>query len=355
MTDIVFILPPDRNIAIGGYKVVYEYANRLSKRGWRVSIGYSCRNVGMTYKLPTLIRMMLVKLVSEYRRFIYPRWFKLTPKVKKFCIYNDNDVPKCDVMVATACGTASLVSKQTSYKKFYLIQGYETWGGRTEDEVKATYSLGLHNIVIAEWLKNIVDESCGKDNSILIPNGIDLQEFSLDIPPAERKVKRICMLYHKGEYKGSKFGIKALIMLKTIYPELQAVLFGVPPRPNALPRWIDYVQNASSLQLRHIYNDSQLYLYPAIEEGFGLTCVESMACGCALCSTDYRGVHEFAVDKENALLSPVRDVEAMVKNASLLLSDDSLRIKLAEKGHECVQMFDWEKSVDKLEKIFIQS
>lgn len=50
------------------------------------------------------------------------------------------------------------------------------------------------------------------------------------------------MLYHNSEHKGTKYGIEALNRLKELYPDLQAILFGTPARPNNLPDWIQYVQ-----------------------------------------------------------------------------------------------------------------
>lgn len=350
MNNIIFILPPDNDNPIGGYKIVYEYANRLVKRGWSVSIGYDCRGVGQNYSLYKCIKKYLIKLISKYRCSFYPRWFSLSPDVEKFCIYKDKDVPLCDYLVATAYATASLVSKQAARKKIYFIQGFEAWDGRTVNEIKESYRLGMENIVIAKWLKQIVDESCGSDNSTIIPNGIDMQEFSVDIPPEKRNVKRICMLYHQGEYKGSKYGIQVLLELKKIYPDLQAILFGVPERPKGLPAWIEYIQNASSVQLRKIYNDSQVFLYPALAEGFGLTCVESMACGCALCVTDYLGAHEFAMAGQNALISPVKDVGTMVKNACKLLEDTDVRCRLARQGMAKAKEFNWDTTIDAFEK-----
>jgi len=40
MNNVSLVLYPEKNFAIGGYKVVYEYANRLSKRNWTVNIVY---------------------------------------------------------------------------------------------------------------------------------------------------------------------------------------------------------------------------------------------------------------------------------------------------------------------------
>lgn len=76
-----------------------------------------------------------------------------------------------------------------------------------------------------------------------------------------------------------------------------------------------------------------------------------MACGAALVSTDYQGVHEYAVDGVNALLSPVKDVDALVSNVSKLFDNDELRYQLAEAGIKSVQEnFNWDIAVNKFEK-----
>lgn len=350
MKTVTFVLPQEKNNPIGGFKIIYSYANHLILRGWQVNIGYDCRRVGERVHIIKPIKKLMSQKISEYRCKNYPKWFLLSSKVRKFCIYSSEDIGHTDNLIATAVGTADLVNEHKGSKKFYFIQDYEVWDGKTKAEVEATYRLGMNNIVISRWLKNIVDDVCENDNSIFIPNGIDMQNFFVDNCPIKRQ-KKISMLFHQGVYKGSTYGIQVLEKLKKIYPDLDAVLFGVPKRPDYLPRWIEYVQNATSEQLHKIYNESQIYLYPAIEEGFGLTCVESMACGCALCSTDYRGVHEFAINEENALLSPVRNVDAMVHNACRLIDDQELRIKLAENAIERVKYFSWEKSVDSLVKL----
>jgi len=349
MKDVIFILPSAGNKPVGGYKVVYEYANRLAKRGWKVSIGYDCRHIGDGLHMPNFIKKKLVSVLGETRRILYPRWFHLASEINKFCIYNNNKKIESANGVATACTTADIVYNNNFENKLYLIQGYETWAD-SESSVKATYRLDMKNIVISSWLKNIVDEVTGNNDSTLIKNGINREEFYIDIP-LEKRGQKLCMLYHNSEKKGSLYGVKAIEKIKCIYPELEVTLFGTSRRPYNLPGWIKYVQNANVDLLREIYNESKVFLYPALEDGFGLTCIESMACGCALCSTNYNGVYEFAVNEKNALLSPVRDVEAMVSNIKRLLSDDNFRIKIANSGHDSICKFDWDTSVDAFENM----
>ena len=344
---IIFVLPGLSRHPVGGFKIVFEYANRFTACGHDVCIVFDCLAGSLRHrKIPSFFRHVCYKLFVWY----YTKWFTLNPKIRKVCAYtgiNDKEIPDADFICATAVCTADDVAKLSANKgkKLYFIQGFENWGGWSVDAVKKTYQLGMKNIVIAKWLEKIVRDS-GAD-CVLIPNGIDFDVFDIDIPIASRKGHTISMLYHEQVDKGSTYGIAALKALKDQYPDLQATLFGVPERPVDLPTWIHYVQNATQNQLRKIYNHTKIYLCPSIKDGFGLTGAEAMACGCAYVASDYGGVHEYATDRRNVLLSPPKDVKGLVAHISYLFDDDDKRIQLAQQGYKDIQNFNWNQSVDK--------
>lgn len=352
---ITFVLPGYLRSPAGGYKMIFEYANRLTLRGHKVAIAFDCFQGAQGHqKIPSFLKKLCYRFLVWY----HPKWFALHPKVRKVCAYtgiNDREIPDADFVCATAVGTANDVAKLSINKgeKLYFIQDFENWGRWTADAVKETYRLGMKNIVIAKWLEKIVLDS-GAD-CVLIPNGIDFDVFNIDIPIASRKRHTISMLYHEQVHKGSAYGIAALKKLKERYPDLQATLFGVPKRPDDLPAWIQYIQSATQPQLRQVYNQSKIYLCPSIKEGFGLTGAEAMACGCAYVASDYGGVHEYATDGRNVLLSPPKDVEGLVEHISYLFDHDDERIKLAQHGYEDIQTLDWNRSVDKFEAVLKDS
>ncbi len=338
---------------VGGMKIVFEYANRLTERGYDVGIIFDV-HVGMSETrkyIPRSLKNILYPLFVMY----YPRWFKLDPRVRKICArtgINNNEVPDGDIIIATNVETAEPVAKlsHSKGKKLYFIQDFENWSKEwPENKVKKTYHLGLTNIVIANWLEKIVEKDGA--SCTLIPNGIDFNIFNIDIPISERSRHIVSMLYHAQPHKGAKYGVRALFKLKEKYPDLKAYLFGVPSRPVNLPDWFIYVQNATPLQLRKIYNKSLIYLCPSIAEGFGLTGAEAMACGAAYVSSDYGGVHEYAEDGRNVLLSAPRDVDGLVNNVSYLFDHPEERIRMAETGYQDIHQFDWEKTLDKFEKV----
>lgn len=340
---VQFVLYGFSKNPIGGCKIVYEYANRLTQQGEDVTILFDCRDSLKRYHVYEPIRKLLVKVLV----WIYPRWFPLSKKVIKKAMFSwgDNEIPNGDVIIATAAVTANLVASLSDLKgkKFYFIQDYENWN-MNDEEVCETYRLGMKNIVISRWLEKIVDNQ-GKGKAVYIPNGIDFNIFNIDKNVTERNCMTVSMLYHRSSHKGSCYGIEALEMVKKHYPELKACLFGVPKRPEALPDWIEYKQNATQKELRSIYNNSAIFLCPTIKEGFGLTGAESMACGCALVSTEYEGVLEYATNDKNTLLSPVKDAQALAANIERLIEEPQLRIKLAEQGYQDIKKLDWNNSV----------
>ena len=92
-----------------------------------------------------------------------------------------------------------------------------------------------------------------------------------------------------------------------------------------------------------------MFLNSSAREGFGLPCIEAMACGCALVSTDNGGSRDYAFHDETALVAARGDVEALADHIELLLVDDARRLRLARSGLEFIQRYDWDASARRLE------
>ena len=340
---ICFVLPRFSRRPIGGYKIVFEYANRLQKKGYEIILLFLNENTFVEHRVPSRFNSVCSNIMTK----IEPRWFPLDKKIKKGSGINNayRKLADIDVCVATGAETVKICKELfPNSKKLYLIQGFETWV-MNENAVFDTYNEDFKKIVVSSWLEKIVNEH-SKDKALLIKNPIDLKVYVSKTPIEKRKTHTIGLLYHSEENKGLKYSIKALEILKKKYPDLDVYMFGTSDPKEAIPGLAKYVKDATQSQTIDIYNQVSVFMCSAIHEGFGLTGMEAMACGAALASTNYEGIHEYGKDGVNCLLSPIKDVEAMVENVSRLFDDDALRYTISEDGRKSLNTFHWDKAVE---------
>ncbi|MFV9754062.1 glycosyltransferase family 4 protein [Lactobacillus gasseri] len=328
--------------------MAFEYANRLVKENHEVLILYLNQDLLKNYSVPLVVKRKIAKILTK----IEPKWFDLNKKIKKISNLDldyKEKLGKLDVCIATSAEkTVEEVNKNLIAKtKLYLIQDYENWN-ISDKELIATYKLGFKNIVVAKWLKQIVDQY-SPTGSVLIPNAIDTSIYTETVPIQNRDNHTIALLYHESPHKGLKNAFKVLDKLKQKYPDLKVIMFGKFPKPE-LPNWITYYKGASQKKTVEIYNSVKVFLCSTIEEGFGLTGIEAMACGACLVSTDYRGVREYAVNNYNSLLSPVGDIDAQVENVIRIFENKELQKNISSNGIQHVKKFKWSEAMKKLNK-----
>lgn len=348
---ITFVVNSFSRQPTGGLKIIYQYANHFAERGHTVTIVFCVSNPVAKYegKVPYAVRYMAQKAIVQKG----PRWYPLDNRVKK--IYTTamtaQTIPDGDAVFATAIGTARPVADLPSCKgkKYYLIQDFENWSC-SDDEVYATYNLGMTNIPIAKWLADIVQEKTGKE-PYYIPNAIDTDLFHVKTENRLRYPHSIAMIYQRGEHKGFQYGYQVCLKLKENYPDLRCHIFGLSKREPEWLQWIKYTENATQEQLVGIYNSVSVFLCSSVEEGFGLCGAESMACGCAFATTGYRGVYTYAKNEENALISPVKDVDALYQNVCRLFDDGELRTRLSQKGRKDIEKMSWNNAFDKMDRL----
>lgn len=347
---ITFIFPHPVDGPTGGYKVAYEYANRLVADGYRVNIVYSgslfWKKKSLYFKLTNCVRY----IQQLFKGYSCRGWFALDKRVKEHFTLSLNyrHVPKSDIYICTSPYTAMYVKDYPTENKFYFIQDYENWGAVTDEMLRETYHYPLKKIVISDWLAEIMKEE-GCDYTI-IKNGFDFNYFKKDIDIAEKERYTIAMMYRIAPQKGCKYGFEALNIVKQKYPQLKVNIFGICSKPANLPDWYTYYKSPNKDTHNRIYNESSIYLGCSSVEGWGLPIGEAMICGAAVVCTDNHGYREMAIDGENALISPIKDAEGLANNIIKLFEDETLRQKIATNGNKFIQQFNWDNSYKKLKQ-----
>ena len=338
----------------GGVKVVFEYANRLQERGHDVSVIYPLfpmRGKAKWFDVKKLVNRVL-RVIVNLKHGNHVDWFNLKANLIRVPVISEKNIPDADIIVATWWETAYYIKgySRNKGKKFYLIQHYEIWGGPKE-KVDKTYRLGLHNIVISNWLKNIL-ESLGTKVEAVILNGVNSDEFYPEYVERDDSKIRILMPYRSQEWKGIKDGLKALEIVKGDHENVRLVMFGPKPRKGELFKGVEFHLQPTQNELRRIYNSCDIFVFPSCCEGFGLPPMEAMACKCAVVTTNVGAVPEYTIPRKTALVSPPDDAKDLAKNIIRLIENDKERRKIAENGYNHIKQFTWDKATDQLERVF---
>ena len=149
MTDsksITFILPRTGENPIGGFKVIYEYGNRLIERGCKVNYVYGIVSrkdvkgiLAIGYKLLRFFRYLKYKYFKSFKP---DSWFKTDKRSNHILVYSlsETNIPKSDVVIASSWATAYWLNDYKNIKqeqKFYFIQHFEDWHGGYDKVIKS--------------------------------------------------------------------------------------------------------------------------------------------------------------------------------------------------------------------------
>ena len=91
----------------------------------------------------------------------------------------------------------------------------------------------------------------------------------------------------------------------------------------------------------YLLANADVFLFPTFYEGFGLPILEAQSVGTPVITSDVSSMPEVA-DHSAVLVDP-KDVNAIAEAAHKLISDESYKNDIIQKGLENVKRFSWEK------------
>lgn len=112
---------------------------------------------------------------------------------------------------------------------------------------------------------------------------------------------------------------------------------------------VTYLGYVSDNELKYLYQNSSLFLFPSFYEGFGIPPLEAMALGCPVIASNTSSLPEVLNDAA-AYFNPF-DVDDMAHQIQVLLNDNEQLATLKEKGYRQAARYSWHKSAEQLYKL----
>jgi glycosyltransferase involved in cell wall biosynthesis len=353
--SITFVLPGHGRFPVGGMKIVYEYANRLCAKGWRVNIIHpaaidSPRESG--YRKSKHYIRYLIWLV--FKLYLPSSWFTVAHGVRLLWVPNllEKQIPDADYIVACPAVSAFSVNSYSPRKgrKFYFIQHFEDWSMKKED-VEKTWKLPLKKIVVSQWLKSLA-HTLGEE-AVCIPNGLDFTFFRETKQFHERPFRSILFISHTLDIKGTRYCVEACDLLKKKYPDITITTFSRYHKPAGFPLYITYYCNPSQEQLRELYNSSAIYISASLSEGWDLPLCEAILCGCVAVATDINGHREYLQEGVNGFYCKPASAESIVDRVEYVLTHPNAARALSETAHQTLKQYDWDSRVRLFEEALL--
>ena len=145
--------------------------------------------------------------------------------------------------------------------------------------------------------------------------------------------------------------IAAWNMLAARHPDVRLVAAGGSGRvfrrlkiPAGLER-VHFTGYVSDAELAALYAGAEVFVFPSLDEGFGLPALEAMACGAPVLAST-RGALPEVIGDAGLFFDPA-DVAQLVGFLEQCLCDAHLRRSLAARGLERASAFTWAKAAEK--------
>jgi glycosyltransferase involved in cell wall biosynthesis len=227
-------------------------------------------------------------------------------------------------------------------------------------------------ITVSQFLKRELVQKYLVDKNLIrvIYNGVDTERFSpytkgLSIRRLYNIENRPVVLYlgRLAPYKGVHFLIQAIPDVLKELPETKFLISGamrydVADLGQLIQRLkvghaITFTRYVPDEYVPKLYACCDVFCYPSLWEGFGLTPAEAQACGKPVVAFNTCALPEVVENNKTGLLVERRNVEALAEALISLLSDDDRRWRMGlEARKKVLDMFSWDKAAKETLQIY---
>lgn len=319
------ILVPRTDVG-GGARILFEHANRLHRRGHRVTV------------------------LSQYSR---PDWFVLECEMVRVPVGMDlaDGIPACDLVVCGYWDQIPTTQGAGIAPVVHLEQGdfhlFEDLHPDVEAAVAAAMSMADETVTINRSVVDLL-ASRYQVTARMVPNAVDPALFRPDGPAWSGLDGPYLLLigWDGNDFKGISEAREAWAAISRQEPTLSLVW--VSPRAPLRPMGTVVVAPAQE-ELAAIYRSAAVFLSASRYETFPLPPLEAMSSGTPVVTTDNVGVLEYAKDGENCAVVPVGDSTLMAARVLEVLRDARLSARLTRGGLQTAQQYRWDAIMDDLE------
>lgn len=121
-------------------------------------------------------------------------------------------------------------------------------------------------------------------------------------------------------------------------------LYELPERLGVGGR-VSFIGKVDESDMSALYSGADIFVFPSLYEGFGIPPIEAMACGTPVIASNATSLPEVVGDA--AITFDPMDINSLTYNMDNVLSSETLRSELREKGYKRASEFSWQDTAKK--------
>lgn len=325
----IFLTTPDFSVH-GGIRVILEWANRLAERHFVV-----LRTLGHSTKC---------------------QWFPLSKRVR--VMPNDRLLPSCDVVIITSPHSIHYQERAPNKKIFVFMQmvehlfrpGDHDWWQRCKQFYTSPHPMFL----ISGWNHRVVDSEFGRTGPThYIGNGVNLSHFPIDNEPKTGEPTVLIEGWVAGNASKDTARVAPQVAARLRDDGYKILAYSQFPIGDYGHVPHEYHVRPSLPALNELYRRATILMKATHFDARACAPVEAMTKGTVTARAIREGDDDLVHD-QNCLRTPY-DADALYAAAKQLLTDEPLRIRLANNCLQHVQMYTWDYWLNKVEEVLCRS
>jgi glycosyltransferase involved in cell wall biosynthesis len=222
-------------------------------------------------------------------------------------------------------------------------------------------------ITLSQYTADQLARHCGveRERIRVIPAGVDLPEKVLDLKEQQREREQLVgagneMVFAAGAIQTRKNTLNAVRAVASLPANYKLVLAGGNGygseavynfiRSAGLESRVRVLGYVTDDRLRLLYQAASLFLFPSLEEGFGLPVLEAMEYGVPVVASSTSSLPEVGGDA--ALYVDPRDPEEIAEKIQRGVEDADLRAGLTRRGLARARQFTWQRMAEETLKVY---
>lgn len=362
---ILFVSPFDFNVAGGVNEHIIQLDRRFQAMGHQTRILAATSNdygedddghvyrVGQALPIPSngsTARVTLSPLVIN--------------KVRQFLDTEEFDVIHLHEPLAPVLPLAVLLfSRSANVGTFHAARSSNIFYLYTKAILDMFFGKLDARVAVSNAAREFADSHFPGDYEI-VPNGINLGEFSRDIKPLPRLMDGRKNILFVGRYnesrKGFRYLLRAFPMVREQFPDARLIVVGNGNHE----RYERFLQQHNIKDVlftgftdpqtkARYYASADVFCAPSTgRESFGIILVEAMASGIPVVASAIPGYQGVIRNGETGILVEPKDEHSLALGLVRALSDSDLRQKITHNALEDVKQYDWDRVANRLLNVY---